>query len=230
MDAQQQLFNIARKINTSRSKYEYIASEFGHLNYRIITDGELNIRGKDIDIPKYIRSFINAHGEAIIIANVIRGKVVGMLLRATDEKAFLDYGFRKGSFYGIGSLAPDFNYGDPIMLVEGAIDCDIAKHFITKNCLACLTSSVSRAKAKVLSCLTNRVLLFLDNDEAGNQGEIKTKKVLEEFGIQVDILNKEPRIKDLGDFLVLYRNADIYAESIVTRIRNGIISRGGKVV
>ena len=230
MDAQQQLFNIARKINTNRSKYEYIASGLGQLNYRIITDGELNIRGKDIDIPKYIRSFINAHGEAIIIANVIRGKVVGMLLRATDEKAFLDYGFRKGSFYGIGSLAPDFKYGDPIMLVEGAIDCDIAKQFITKNCLGCLTSSTSRAKAKVLSCLTNKVMLFLDNDEAGRQGELKTKKVLEEFGIQVAILPKEPKMKDLGDFLDLYRNADLFARSIITRIRTNVATRGGKLV
>lgn len=230
MDAQQQLFNIARKINTNRSKYEYIASGLGQLNYRIITDGELNIRGKDIEIPSYIRSFINAHGEAIIIANVIRGRVVGMLLRATDEKAFLDYGFRKGSFYGIGSLAPDFKYGDPIMLVEGAIDCDIAKQFITKNCLACLTSSTSRSKAKVLSSLTNRVMLFLDNDEAGRQGELKTKKVLEEFGIHVDILPKEPNIKDLGDFLDLYRNADLFARSIITRIKANVAIRGGKLV
>ena len=230
MDAQQQLFNIARKIETRRSKYEYMSSGLGQLNYRIITDGELNIRGKDIELPTYVRSFINAHKEVIIIANIIRGKVMGILLRGVNEKVFMDYGFRKGSFYGLGSLFPDFKYGDPIVLVEGAIDCDFAKQFITKNCLAVMTSSVSMTKAKVLSCLTDRVLLFLDNDEAGSKGEEITKTRLESLGVSVDILPKVSKIKDLGDLLDLYRKADIYSESIIKEIRSSISVRGGKLI
>ena len=230
MDAQQQLFNIARKIETKRSKYEYMASGLGQLNYRIITDGELNIRGKDIDLPTYVRSFINAHKEVIIIANVIRGRVLGMLLRSVGEKAFMDYGFRKGSFYGLGSLSPNFKYGDPIMLVEGAIDCDFAKQFITRDCLAIMTSSVSIAKAKVLSCLTNRVFLFLDNDEAGRKGELTTKSRLESLGVTVEILPKNPALKDLGDLLDLYRTANMYTDTLITELRMLLAVRGGKLV
>ncbi len=230
MDAQQQLFNIARKIETNKSKYEYIASGLGQLNYRIITDGEINIRGKDIEIPAFVRSFINAHREAILIANVIRGKVVGMLIRATDEKAFIDYGFRKGAFYGIGSLDPSFKYGEPILLVEGALDCDVAKQFITKNCLGCLTSGTSRAKAMVLSCLTNKVLLFLDNDEAGKKGEETTKRILEEYGVQVSIVPKLAGIKDLGDILDLYRSLNPFTSGLISTIRSNVVVRGGKLV
>lgn len=230
MDAQQQLFNIARKIETKRNKYEYMASGLGLLNYRIITDGELSIRGSDIDLPIYVRSFINAHKEVIIIANVIRGRVMGMLLRAVEEKAFMDYGFRKGAFYGLGSLAPDFKYGDPIVLVEGAIDCDFAKQFITRNCLAVMTSTVSIAKARVISCLTNRVFLFLDNDEAGYNGELTTKKRLESLGIYVDIIPKRKGIKDLGDVLDLYRSANLYTDTIINGFRLAISVRGGKLV
>lgn len=230
MDAQQQLFNIARKIETRNSKYEYMASGLGQLNYRIITDGEINIRGKDIDIPMWVRSFINAHKEVIIIANIIRGRVVGMLLRSTKEKAFMDYGFRKGSFYGIGSLDPNFRYGDPIMLVEGAIDCDFAKLFITKNCLGVMTSSVSEAKAKVLSCLTNKVLLFLDNDEAGAQGERTSAYRLKKYGVDVVVVPKVTRLKDLGDLLDMYRKADLYTDSVINTIRSNVSIRGGKLV
>lgn len=230
MDAQQQLFSIARKINTSRSKYEYISSALGFLNYRIITASEVNIRGKDIDLPNYVRSFINAHREVILIANIIRGRVVGMLLRATDDKAFMDFGFRSGSFYGLGSFDKDFTYGNPIMLVEGAIDCDVAKKFITKNCLAVLTSSVSEAKAKVLACLTDKVLLFLDNDEAGHKGEITTRNRLAKYGVQVIVLPKVARIKDLGDLLDLYMKADLFTEVILNDIRSSVMLGGGKLV
>ncbi len=230
MDAQQQLFNIARKITTSRSKYEYIASGLNQNNYRIITDGEVNIKGKDIDLPTWVRSFVAAHKEVILIANIIRGKVCGMLLRATDDKAFMDYGFKRGAFYGIGSLDPDFKFGDPIMLVEGAIDCDFAKLFITKNCLGVLTSSVSEARAMILSCLTNRVLLFLDNDEAGSAGERSTKNRLEKYGISVDIIPKTEGIKDLGDLLDQYRKADLFVESKINDIKLKVSLRGGKVL
>jgi DNA primase len=178
----------------------------------------------------YVRSFISNHKEVILIANIIRGKVVGMLLRATDTKAFMDYGFRSGSFYGLGSLSPDFKYGDPIMLVEGAIDCDIAKQFITRNCLAVMTSSVSESKAMVLSCLTNRVLLFLDNDDAGRMGEASSVKKLAKYGVQATVIPKVARIKDLGDYLDLYIKADLFAPAILRDIRSSVSLRGGKLV
>lgn len=227
---EQQLFNIARKIDTDRSKYEYIGSKVGLPNYRIITDGEVNIRGKDLDIPLPLRQFININKEVILIANMIKGNVMGILLRSTKEKSFMLYGMRKGALYGIGTLDPDFKYGDPIVLVESAIDCDTAKVLLTKNCLALLTAAISESKAKVLSCLTNNVLLFLDNDEAGRKGELTTKRKLEKLGVNVQIIPKIQRIKDLGDLLDMYRMKDSYARVITNDIKDSIKLRGGKVI
>ncbi|MBO7615000.1 MAG: toprim domain-containing protein [Bacilli bacterium] len=226
----QKLFDISRKITTQRNKYEYISSHFGLLNYRTITDSEVRMRSSELDIPQWVKSFIYTHHEVILIANIIRGKVKGMLLRSITDKAFMDYGFKKGSFYGLGSLDPGFKFGDPIMIVEGAIDCDVSKQFITRNCLAVLTSSISEARAKVLSCLTDRVLLFLDNDEAGRQGEITSKRRLESYGINVQIVPKVEKIKDLGDLLDKYRRGDLFVDTIINDIRSSVLLRGGKLV
>ena len=227
---EQNLFDIARRIDTDRSKYEFIASKVGLPNYKIITDGEVNIRGKDLDIPIPIRQFINMNKEVIIIANMIKGRVMGILLRSTKEKSFMLYGMKKGALYGIGTLSPDFKYGDTIMIVESAIDCDVAKILITKNCLAILTATISESKAKVLSCLTNNVLLFLDNDEAGHNGEIVSKRKLEKFGVNVSIIPKINRIKDLGDLLDMYRLKEGYAKLITEDIKSSVKFRGGKVL
>ena len=230
MDAQTELFNISRKILTRKSKYEAIASEFGLPNYRVITSSELAIRGKDIDLPKHIRSFVNEYGEVVIMANIICGKVRGMILRALNTKAFLSYGFREGALYGLGMLSPDFKYGDPILLVESAIDSDFARLFITRNVLALMTSSVSVGKAQVISCLTNRVLLFLDNDEAGRRGEDKTKRKLEELGISVSVIPKISGLKDLGDLIDMKRRGDLFTNTIIEDIKHSVEVRGGKVL
>jgi hypothetical protein len=230
MNAQQQLFDIARKIKTNNSKYEFMGSFLDLPNYRIITDGEVQVKGRDIDLPHYVKAFIAANKEVILIANIIKGKVCGMVLRGTKEKNFLTFDMKKGALYGLGTMDSDFHYGETIVLVESAIDCDTAKMFLTKNCLALLTSSVSEAKAMVLACLTNRVLLLLDNDEAGLNGESKSKYRLEKYGVSVVSIPKVARIKDLGDLMDLYRSGDIFARTIITDLKSSISLRGGKVL
>lgn len=225
-----ELYNISRKITTNENKYMYIASRYGLHNYRVITSGELNIRGKDIELPIYVREFVKEHNEVLIINNMYRDNVEGIIMRGIKEKAFANYGFKKGSLYGLGNLDKDFKYGDLIVLVEGAIDSDVCRLFLTKNCLSVMTSSVTRSQLQVLSCLTDKVLLLLDNDEAGNKGEESSKKKLESAGIMTYRISKDYRIKDLGDLLDMKRNGDPNADQIINYYKAQILSKGGRLV
>jgi len=230
MNVKTQLFKMARPITTSNNKYEYIASYYGLSNYRIISSGEINIRCKDLEIPYYIRDFVNQHNEVILIANIVANEVIGIIFRAINEKAFINWGLNKGNFYGIGQLERDFKFGDLIVLVEGTIDRDSCSIFITKNCLSVLTSAVSKSQVQVLQCLTNKVLLILDNDEAGKNGEVLTKRRLNQYGITCYTINKSDLIKDLGDLIDLKRRSDSRINFIINSYRAQVQIHGGKLV
>ena len=230
MNIKTQLYKTARKITTSTTKYEYIASHYNLPNYRIVSSGELNVRCKDLDIPYYVRDFVKQHNEVIMMCNMINTEISGIIFRALDEKVFTNYGLGKGNLYGIGQLDNDFKYGDLLVLVEGAIDRDVCSLFITKNCLSVLTSTITKNQLQVLQNLTNKVLLILDNDEAGNNGEELAKKKLKSIGITCYTINKAPFIKDLGDLLDIKRMKDPRAEVIINNYRAQVQIHGGKLV
>lgn len=230
MNVKTKLYQISRPIKTDGTKYEYIASHYNLPNYRIISSGEMAIRGKDLDIPYYVREFSRQHNEVIMMCNIINKEISGIIFRALDEKVFTNYGLGKGNFYGIGQLDDNFKYGDLIVLVEGAIDRDVCSLFITKNCLSVLTSTITNNQLQVLENLTNKVLLLLDNDEAGNNGEVQTKRKLNQVGITCYTINKSEIIKDLGDLLELKRKNDMRADLIIQNYRAQIQIHGGKLV
>lgn len=225
------LYSISRIIeNDNRNKYTFFASNFNMYNYRLITNTELAIKGKDIDIPIFIRNFIEDNSEVLLIFNNISGKSNGVLLRAIDKKEFCNFGFGKGMFYGLGDLEEDFKYGDTIILVEGAIDRDVCAKFLSKNCLALLTSRLSNNQLEILTRLTNNVILLLDNDDVGRQGEVSIRKKLEERKINVhDLELKAPDIKDLGDLLELYRFKNPRFNDIIESYKYNIGLYGGKL-
>lgn len=225
-----ELYRIARPVKEIRNKYEWLAINSNLYNYREITYGEILVRGKHLNLPLYIKEFIKVNNEVLLMANMVGNEVLGIVFRGIKDKAFINYGFGKGMFYGIGDLDKDFKYGDLIVLVEGTIDRDLCSKYITKNCLSVLTSTVTKNQAKVLKCLTNRVLLLLDNDEAGNKGTYNTKRKLNALGITAIIIKKSNRIKDLGDLAVLLQNNDREAKNIIDMYRVQVILNGGKVV
>lgn len=225
-----EIFKLARPITTTNNKYEWFATKYGLKHYRVISASELLIRGKNLDIPIFVKEFIKTNDEVLVLANFVGDEVSGMILRGIKEKSFTNYGFGKGNFYGIGDLDEDFKYGDLLVLVEGTIDRDVCNQFITKNCLSVLTSGVSYSQAKVLKYLTNRVLLLLDNDEAGNKGTQTTKRKLNSLGISVKVIKKSNRIKDLGDLVPLLMNQDKAAQGIIDTYRTQVLLNGGKLV
>lgn len=230
MNVKTELYRLARPIKTDSSKYEYIASHDLLPNYKVISSGEINIRGRDLNIPTYVRDFVRQHQEVILICNIIGTEVSGIILRALDEKAFINYGMGRGNIYGIGQLDDNFTYGDLIVLVEGAIDRDICSLLITKNSLAVLTNAITNSQLQVLENLTNKVLLLLDNDEAGYKGEATTANKLTKRGITVYTISKSDLIKDLGDLYDLYRKKDPRANIILNNYRAQVQIHGGKLV
>ena len=121
------IFELGRPITEdSTNSYIHLAYKFNRKNYRLITSGELFVRGRDLEIPQFLVQFMSFHNEAIMIANFIGNKVISIVFRSMDHnKEFMKVGTTKSSFYGLGELTPDFKFGTPILLVEGHLDRDM---------------------------------------------------------------------------------------------------------
>lgn len=196
------IFELGRPITEDNTfPYIHFAYKYKKSNYRIITSGELLVRGINLDIPQFVIQFITFHNEAIMIANIVADKVLSIVFRSTDQnKEFMKLGTTKSTFYGLGELSSDFRYGMPILLVEGHLDRDIMAT-IYPNTLGVMTSHLSRSQVELLTGLTNNFILMLDNDEAGREGTKHAKYVLR--GNKIYIMKHDPSLKDAGDLVKL---------------------------
>lgn len=196
------IFELGRPITEDNNfPYIHFAYKYKKANYRIITSGELLIRGRNLDIPQFVVEFITFHNEAIMIANIVADKVLSIVFRSTDQnKEFMKLGTTKSTFYGLGELSSDFRYGMPILLVEGHLDRDMMAT-IYPNTLGVMTSHLSRSQVELLTGLTNNFILMLDNDEAGREGTKHAKYVLR--GNKIYIMKYDPSLKDAGDLVKL---------------------------
>ena len=196
------LFNLGRPIIEDKDNpYLYLAKKYNFTNYRLISSGELLVRGKDLDIPEYVKQFMKFNNEALMIANIMNNKVISIVFRnLSGKKEFMKLGITKSTFYGLGQLDENFKYGDPILLVEGHLDRD-RMSLIFKNTLGVMTNSLSESQANILKLMTDKVYLMLDNDEAGKIGTLKSKKLLKD--IYVREINHDSRLKDAGDLVKL---------------------------
>ncbi len=182
------------------SKYDILSHQFD--NYRVLYLNDL-ITHKDLSIPTFVRNFIVKEGAVFMIANLIDGKPISILFRSLNKKAFIDYGTTKGVFYGIGTLSPNFRYGDPIVVVEGVADRDVLSK-IYPNVVATKSSSLSMLQIELLASLTNRVILALDQDDPGRHGCRLALSRLRKKHLRAYILD-HPDVKDPGtiyDYLV----------------------------
>lgn len=219
------LFEIGRPINKldKTNKYLYFAYKYKFNNYKLISSGELLIRGKDLNIPDYVKQFISIHKEALMIANIFNEQVVSIIFRTIKgDKEFIKLGYSKSLFYGLGDLSRDFKFGDPILLVEGNLDRD-RMSIIYKNTLGITTSSISSSQLQLLENLTNNFILMLDNDEAGIKGSKNTFYKLKDLG-KVKILNHEPHLKDAGDLIDLEIRNDYNLNYIIDYYKMQILT------
>ena len=196
------IFNLGRPIaEDSKFPYIHLAYKYNKQNYRLISSGELFIRGKHLDIPTYLYQYMSYHNEAVMIANIICDKVVSLVFRSINtNKEFMKVGTTKSTFYGLGELSKDFRYGKPILLVEGHLDRDMMAT-IYPNTLGVMTSHLSTSQIELLKGLTNSFILMFDNDEAGRKGQSYAKYILKDC--KVNELQHEVSLKDAGDLVSL---------------------------
>lgn len=206
------IFELGRPIiEDSKFSYIHLAYKLNKKNYRLITSGELFIRGKDLNIPQYLAQFMNFHNEALMIANIINDKVISIVFRSINtNKEFMKVGTTKSTFYGLGELSKDFKYGTPILLVEGHLDRDMMAS-IYPNTLGIMTSHLSKNQIEILTNLTNKFILMFDNDEAGIKGQNYAKYQLK--GNKLMFFKHDYRLKDAGDLVKLeITNHSLYEE------------------
>lgn len=204
----QEVFELGRLITEdSTNKYLHLAYKNKFKHYRLITSGELFIKGKNLNIPEFVKAFVQNNNQVLMMANIISGKVVGLTFRTIEgPKDFLTWGNNKGNFYGLGQLNPSFKFGDPIILVEGLFDCDVVKQYYP-NTMAVLTSGLTKNQSAVLTRLTNRVILMLDNDDAGKSGTRLSENAIRNK-CDVKVFTHHPKCKDAGDIITLEINKD----------------------
>ncbi len=85
------IFELGRPIiEDSKNPYLHMAYKYNKQNYRLISSGELFVRGKHLYIPEFIIAFMSYHTEALMIANIIDDKVISIIFRSiSGEKEFV---------------------------------------------------------------------------------------------------------------------------------------------
>ena len=76
----QDLFNIGRLITEdSNNPYLHLAYKNKYKHYRLISSGEIFIRGKNMDIPEFVKSFVYNNNQVLMMANIILSKYYKLL-------------------------------------------------------------------------------------------------------------------------------------------------------
>ena len=195
--------------NTKKNKYLFFMNKYKS-NYKFISARKTLINC-GTTLPGYLSEYLRTSGDSVMIPNTINGTVYSLTFRNINgKKQFLKLGATTHLFYGMGNLPEDFTYGIPIVIVEGNMDCDVAK-LIYPYTLATLTNSISQNQIRILAGLTNKVVIAYDNDEAGNQGYWNAYNNLVRYGFKVKRFKHSDNIKDFGDLIDAQINdTDLY--------------------
>jgi len=169
------------------------------------------------ELPAYFREYLGYAGDSIVIPNIINKYFYSLTFRNINgEKRFLKLGNTSQLLYNLGNLPSDFKYGTPLLIVEGNLDCDVAKE-IYPYTVATLTNSISQTQLQLIKGLTNKVILAYDNDEAGNTGYNKNAFKLAAQGIMVKRFEYSNGIHDFGDLLEL-KQRDIFEYNYLVQL------------
>jgi len=189
-----ELYELAKEI-PEYLKYE---NKYAWLGYNNIID----VRYLDVDdilrVKTPINNFINEHGSVLLLPNIVNGHVVDLLVRALDSPQMINY--REVNLpYNIGNLK-DFKYGDPLFIVEGPADVAGLK-LVDPNIavVALKTNDINKDAYQVYKSLTNKIVLVLDSDKAGQLQLVKMRLNLKELGISTYTINQFGYLKDTGE-------------------------------
>lgn len=200
------LFKRGRPLEQSDivDKYTYLGYCHHLDNYRMFSLDSLAKFPQVIsghDIPKYLFDLI-AEDEVLGIANIIAGQAIYIIFRSLKEKKFFTFGIKRPMLYGLSHFH-NFQYGDPIVIVEGLKDAD-AFSAIYPYTVAMQTAGIGLMQREILCSLTSNLILCFDNpdmDEAGAKATRRISKYYTDFDIKV--LLHPQGVKDTGTLLDL---------------------------
>ena len=146
----------------------------------------------------------------MIPVTTINETIVGFILRgvfnsnySTVSREFTNNKVKVPLMFGFNKKFKQFEEHSvcyPIVVCEGSKDCLFLRQFYPYT-LAVNTSSMG-VNAQVLINISNKFVLAYDNDEAGQEGIYKDKKVLRELGAQVASLELDKSKDAEGNFLI----------------------------
>lgn len=209
------LFKKGGSLEGFSDSYVEYAKRLGLNNYKIYTSESLikspsHIRGRDI--PEHVFDFI-ARQAVLGIANIVEGHVMSIVFKELGEKNFLTYGARTNIPYGLGELEK-FEYGDPIVVVEGQKDRDALRQ-IYPYVISGNTAGLSMVSREILRTLTNKIVLAFDNDETGNHSFYRERKILKS-DFDVIRLEHPQGVKDCGSMIDKMIVGDMIQQSLIT--------------
>lgn len=145
----------------------------------------------------------------MIPVTTIKGTIVGFILRgvlrsdySTISREFEDSEHKVPLMFGFDKSFEKFQEKEvcyPIVVCEGSKDCLFLKKLYPYT-VAINTSSMG-LNAHVLINLSNKFILAYDNDEAGQEGIKRDKKILRSLGAQVVDLELDKTKNENGKFL-----------------------------
>ena len=183
-------------------------SSFGNNLYDYIK--ELNF--KDEDILKNLN--FNSKGNDIfqnrivfpIIENGLVKGFIGRQISDTSEAKYLNTKesnvFKKNElFYGFDQAKRQIKFLDSVIVVEGTFDLLSLYESGVKNAVATCGCSISKFHLEKLKELTNNIIFFYDNDNAGKNATIKASLLAKQLGFNVFVIMLND-YKDINEALV----------------------------
>lgn len=141
------------------------------------------------------------------------GTVVGYVLRSMDKK-----GYRVATEAGTQLLFgwhsfTNFKKGDPIVVVESA-KCQLYLSQFYPFVLACLTDGLSEEGYALVSSVTDKVVIGLNNDVEGRKQTIVMKKKLTDSRVRNTVCLPPLPAKDFGEFFSLCYSSEVVKTSL----------------
>jgi len=147
--------------------------------------------------------FFTTDTQFIVLPSYVGDRIDFLIFRSVVDKKFNYVGYSNLFYlYGLDKRFSNFKYGMPIVVVEGALDCETTKT-IYPYVVGILSSVMSDNQLNYLTSLTNNFVLMLDADDAGREGTEKTIKKLKRLNCVVNTLDNFGDLKDISDMWAL---------------------------
>ncbi len=193
-------FNIGLSLNEKNSLYNLLEKK-GFTNSDIRKLGLINIDGVNI-----YDSFIN---RIIFPIHDLEGQVVGFTGRIYNNETSAKYYnskesdiFKKGQILFNYHRAKDFiKEKREVIIVEGNMDAIRMYSMGFKNTIALMGTTLTKDHIEIIKKLRSKVILLLDNDDAGEIATINNGQALENNNIETFVVRLSD-YKDPDDYLI----------------------------